>query len=572
MKHLCLLLFLITGLAFSGRAQEYFDIQNFDIDVRVNQDASIDVTEKISVHFFEPRHGIFRKIPFKYRLSSMPDDMLQAEIAWKSKGYRYTKIENISVKNFRSEVLDEGEYKTIKIGSKDKYVNGDQVYEISYRLVGAINFFLDFSEFYLNLIGNAWPVPIHKVHYKIRLYKPLDKAPDWFVATGSAGSREDISKSIFTGKQILEGDITQALRPYEGMTVGIRMPSGFLTKPDYKWMGKGWLLIPLLVLVFMYLVWRKWGKDLPVTVTTEFYPPDGISPSVAGYVIDGKLDRRDLTALIPFWGAGGYIRVEETEKKKFLGLLKDSEFTFIKVKDLPPTVPAFEKTMFDGLFDYGTEVRLSDLKDSFYTTMNSAKKSLESEISREGYYVKYTRTFSAVLPIAGIIILILSVVNLLSNYPLDILLWSSLGVSSLIVVIFGALMEKKTKKGTELYQRLLGFREFIKSVEKDRLKEFLKQDENYFDKVLPFAIVFNVADTWKDKLKGLEVPPPSWYSGYYAGHAFNTSNFMNSLDKGMDAMSHTFFSAPSSSGSSGGSFGGGGYSGGGFGGGGGGSW
>ena len=133
-------------------------------------------------------------------------------------------------------------------------------------------------------------------------------------------------------------------------------------------------------------------------------------------------------------------------------------------------------------------------------------------------------------------------------------------------------MAKKTKKGNELYQKLAGFKEFIKSVEQDKLKEFLQQDENYIDKVLPYAIVFDVADAWKDKLKGLDIPPPNWYSGNYA--TFNTYLFLNSLDHSMNQMSESFYSAPSSSGTSGGSWsgGGGGFSGGGFGGGGGGSW
>jgi uncharacterized membrane protein len=144
--------------------------------------------------------------------------------------------------------------------------------------------------------------------------------------------------------------------------------------------------------------------------------------------------------------------------------------------------------------------------------------------------------------------------------------------SGIIMFVFGLLMAKKTKKGTDLYKKLLGFKEFIKSVEKDRLQEFLKQDPNYFDKVLPYAIVFDMADKWKDKLKGLDIPPPTWYSGVYAGNNFNTLMFMNSLDKSMNAMTNTFYSAPRSSGSSGGSFGGGGFSGGGFGGGGGSSW
>jgi uncharacterized membrane protein len=76
--------------------------------------------------------------------------------------------------------------------------------------------------------------------------------------------------------------------------------------------------------------------------------------------------------------------------------------------------------------------------------------------------------------------------------------------SGIIIMIFGALMTKKTEKGNELYRKLAGFKEFLRSVEKDRLREFLKQDENYFDKVLPYAIVFDIAHTWKDKLKDLE--------------------------------------------------------------------
>jgi uncharacterized membrane protein len=84
--------------------------------------------------------------------------------------------------------------------------------------------------------------------------------------------------------------------------------------------------------------------------------------------------------------------------------------------------------------------------------------------------------------------------------------------------------------------------------------------------------VFDIAHTWKDKLKGLDVPPPSWYSGNYGTSNFNTAMFMGSLDHSMNARSSSVYSSPSSSGSSGGSFGGGGSSGGGFGGGGGSSW
>ncbi len=133
-------------------------------------------------------------------------------------------------------------------------------------------------------------------------------------------------------------------------------------------------------------------------------------------------------------------------------------------------------------------------------------------------------------------------------------------------------MTKKTKKGNELYMKLAGFKEFITKVEKPRLATFLKDDPGYFDTVLPFAIVFDVADKWKDKLKDMDIPPPTWYAGSYTG--FNTAMFLNSLDRSMNKFSESFYSQPSSSGgSSGGSWSsGGGFSGGGFGGGGGGRW
>lgn len=565
------LLLLVCG-AISANAQESFYIKDFKVSVQVEKTADIRVTEAILVHFTEQRHGIIRKIPFRYKITALPDSSDKAQQDWVYNGYRYTKIKDINVQHFDYQTSKDGDYESIRIGSKDKYVDGDQLYTISYTIVGAINFFEHHSELYLNLTGNQWNVEIRKADFSIHFFSPLPHNEKWFVATGEYGSKANKTNAKWTDDQTLEGKLLSPLSPYQGITAGVNMPGDYLKKPEYSMLGSGWLLLPVAVFILMFFVWRRWGKDLKVTVQTEFYPPGNVVPPVAGYVIDGKLDRRDLTALVPYWGAGGYLKVNETESRQLFGLIKNKEYEFIKVKDLPPSAYTFEKTMFDGLFYKGDSVKLDDLKNTFYTTMSKAKKDLETEIRREHYYVSFSRTLAILLPIAGLFILIPSVIQLFTDYPVDFLKWISFILASLPVLIFGSLMTKKTVKGTELYEKLLGFKEFIKSVEQDKLKEFLKEDPNYFDKVLPFAIVFDVADTWKDKLKGLDVPPPSWYQGYYAGNTFNTMNFMNSLDNSMNAMSSTFYSAPASSGSSGGSFGGGGFSGGGFGGGGGSSW
>jgi uncharacterized membrane protein len=282
------------------------------------------------------------------------------------------------------------------------------------------------------------------------------------------------------------------------------------------------------------------------------------------------LDRRDLTALVPYWGAGGYLQIKEIEKSWLFGLIKIKDYEFLKLKDLPETSMSFEKTLFNGIFASGKSVMLSDLKNVLYTTMNTARSQLKAEVDKGAYYEKHAGYNSILLIVLGIGIIIYGFGNLTGI--LEGTMWYAIALitSGIIILIFGIFMTRKTKKGTVLYQKLAGFREFIQLVEKDRLQEFLKQDEHYFDKVLPYAIVFDVADKWKDKLASLDIPPPTWYMGNYRN--YNTGMFMHSLDRSMNEMSKSFYSAPRSSGSSGGSFSGGGSSGGGFGGGGGSSW
>ncbi len=423
------------------------------------------------------------------------------------------------------------------------------------------------------MIGNQWDSKIDSVDFEIELPKALPDTPYYFVATGTFGSKENNTVTRWQSNKILYGHTTQSLNPYEGVTIGISFPNGFLIKQNYTLRGIWWLFLPGFIFIGMYLIWKKWGKDEEVTVQTEYYPPENISPAISGYIIDNKLNRRDLTALVPYWGAGGYLRINEIEKSSLLGIIKTKDYEFVKLKELPATVPQFEKTLFDGIFETGDKVKLSDLKNVLYTTMNKAKSQLQSEINRDDYYVPYSRGMGCAFPFLGILAAAIGFFALVDDWQEKLWLGVALIASGVILISFGIFMTKKTKKGTLLYQKLLGFKEFIKTVEKGRLQEFLKQDENYFDKVLPYAIVFDMADKWKDKLKGLDVPPPKWYSGYYAGNNFNTLMFMNSLDHSMNEMTHTFYSAPSSSGTSGGSFsGGGGFSGGGFGGGGGSSW
>lgn len=568
-----LIILFLSLFSQNLKAQQAFTIKHYDIDVKINKDASIDFTETLNVHFSQPSHGIIRAIQYQYPSQSLPAGIEKAERPMQTNGYEHTIIENIKIPGHKFTVQKGGDYVNIRIGSPDKLIDGDEQYVIKYRVLNAINFFKNRSEFYYNLIGSQWATTIDSAEFRVQLPAELADTPYYFVASGSYGSKENKTITKWTNNKLFSGYVIKPLSANEGLTVGIAFPKDFLIKPTYTFRGIGWLLLPLFVFIAMYFIWKKWGKDEAVILQTEYYPPANISPSVSGYVIDGKLNQRDLTALVPYWGANDFIIVNELEKSSLLGIIKSKDYEFIKVKDLPESALQFEKTLFEGIFKTGDKVKLSDLKNILYSTMNTAKSQLEREINQEDYYVKYSRGLGCFFPFLGILSAAIGLFTLVDDWSEKLWLGSALAVSGIILILFGVFMSKKTKKGTLLYQKLLGFKEFIKSVEKDRLQEFLKQDESYFDKVLPYAIVFDMADKWKDKLKGLEMPPPKWYSGNYGNGNFNTLMFMNSLDHSLNEMTNSFYSAPNSSGSSGGSFSdGGGFSGGGFGGGGGSSW
>ena len=79
------------------RAQEYYTITQYDVTIRVNKDASLDISEKIHVHFTEPRHGIIRKIPYKYEVQPLPANAQKADRQLESGGHTTTMVEDIKV-------------------------------------------------------------------------------------------------------------------------------------------------------------------------------------------------------------------------------------------------------------------------------------------------------------------------------------------------------------------------------------------------------------------------------------------------------------------------------------------
>ena len=159
-------------------------------------------------------------------------------------------------------------------------------------------------------------------------------------------------------------------------------------------------------------------------------------------------------------------------------------------------------------------------------------------------------------------------------FPLPVFV--SLGLSLTTVIAFSRAMPRRTGKGRRAWEQVAGLEEYIRRAEAGAIASAEKR--GVFEHLLPFAMIFGVADRWAEAFEGIYDVPPSWYQGQ-GRDLTSTAWIVSSLNSSSSRMQTAMYTAPRSSGSgssgggwSSGGFSGGGSSGGGFGGGGGSSW
>jgi uncharacterized membrane protein YgcG len=232
-----------------------------------------------------------------------------------------------------------------------------------------------------------------------------------------------------------------------------------------------------------------------------------------------------------------------------------------------------EEMVLRGIFSGGkTEVRLSDLENSFYQNLPAIKQYIFERLVKRGLYhsrpdkVRAAWRFGAFVMGAIIIALIvpLGVRYQLTPFPFI----AAALATTLIVYLFGRIMPARTTAGARTLERLLGFEEFLSRVEKENYERVVKTPE-MFERYLPFAMAFGVERKWARAFQDIYRQPPKWYVGSNSS-AFDFNRFSHSMSDLSSRAGSTMASSPRSSSGSG--FSSGGSSGGGSGGGGGGGW
>ncbi len=564
------LIFFLILFAFTKdvKAANY-KINNFHSNIELTQDRKLDITEEIEVEFTIPQHGIYRYLPYIYK---QKDKTVFSKI----------KIINITDQNGKPinyTIENINQNKQIKIGDAQTTITGIHKYYINYIISSVV---LDYGfgpEIYWNVAGSQWLSSMPKVSATVS--SPYGK----IIKTQCYGCDSNFTdkEANFNGSKGLT--IVAQIDPINNLS-----PINFFEENLYKILLIISYAVSLIPITFMFLSWLKKGRDkkyqsdniytnqensaqetvplfnrphLPLSYT----PINGLTPSEVGAIIDEKVDTKDIIAEIVELARLGFFNIKKIEIKGLFSI-KSSDYELIKNEKDNHQLNVFQTNLLDKLFDDNQSIKISELKNHFYTHLNSLREDLYNQLVSKKITeknidkVRLSWTLSTIfLNIVALCICFIISVNVLSAFSSIIILI----LAFIPCIIFARIMPRKTAWGYSLHRQAVGLKYYLN---KGKWRQDIAEKNLFLEEMLPLAIALGVVDKLAKDMKDLGIETPKYFQG------FTIATFSRDFNNFNSTLSTSLISSPTSNSSSwsGGSGFSGGGGGGGFGGGGGGSW
>lgn len=564
----------------AGASVNDFQFTSFDADYYLGADSegrsTLKIVEKLVAEFpnFNQNHGIERAIPRSY--DGHPTNLsIESVTDGGGKNLTYT-VNNDSNGNA-----------VLRIGDADKYVQGAQVYIITYTQRDVTKYFADTNadEFYWDINGVFWQQPFGQVTARVHLADTITSTFSKKIACYRGITGSTSTCDINTDGNVVTATASN-LRPNENMTLAVGFTAGTFSSYEPSLWDKlvGVWVVVLVVssvmgFILLFCLSYRYSRISNRTrelepVPVEYIPPKDTSVLTAAQI--GNDTRAETTAQIVDLAVRHFIRIIQIQEKS---LFKPAEYELEIMKSVNK-LTAEEKDFVTTLFGsstVGTKLETKTLKNNYslYSALRKNTQSLTKQIKGDyGLRAKVDNQTKSFQRIAAVLLAI----GLVTLSPLMIIA---------AIVAFGCswTLRPLTDKGLELRRYLTGLKKYIDVAEKDRLK-MLQSPEGtektgvkiknvndaklvrLYERVLPYAVLFGQEKEWNKELAVMYEEggsTPDWYVGHSAFNAAVFTSAMNDFSGSMNSY------GASSSSSSGGSSGGG-SSGGGGGGGGGGGW
>ena len=381
---------LLSGNAGEAFAADYsYTTEAFNVSVDITEKHVMKYDESITVDFLEPHHGIYRYIPIQKKFYDIDDIHI-----W---GGDYDESYEFTGEN------ENGTYgnEILQIGDAYRTYTGLKDYRIKYSLVCTKDEDEKKDYLSLDLLPTGWQTPIKSADIVMTLPSGIDW-DDLSLYTGEAGEKIDLSEdrehfevSYSKDGKTLEISAEDLPQGY-GITVQAELPEGYWKGVTSRKILEifAWI-VPLLMALFMGFTWLLNGKDPDVVKPVEFYPPDGLTPAEVGYIVDGKIDNKDLSSMLIYFASKGYLDIREKKNAK-------GSYELVKKRDIPDSEPTFAVRLFGGIFPYAEEVEgmeqtvdLDDLPTGFGDAVDCARNELKDMYDRGSRKMFTSRSRSA---------------------------------------------------------------------------------------------------------------------------------------------------------------------------------
>ncbi len=616
----CLLIISIF-LPLSASAEV---ILSYLSDIQVNQDASLNIVETIEINAEgkDVKRGIYRDFPTiyhdRYGLSVHVDFHI-------SEVRRNGELEPYFVNR-----LENGQ--RIYIGRENVILpHGLYTYTLSYQINRQIGYFSEHDELYFNALPHGWIFPVHSARVNVHL--PPDIPHEKIIGDGYSGKfgskKKDFNVRV-TETNTVAYTMTKSLRAFEGMTVFIKWPKGFVHEPTeaeilnyYIRDNSGTVagIVGLLV-VFLYFVfvWILVGLDpRKGTIIPRYGPPKGVTAAGAHYLINMNFGNESVAAVLTSMATKGYLIIDVGDDKSYFFTRVTEDLSVLDPLERQVAQALFPRRRRTAKFDENNSELVLEIikmvKDDVQhkhlgVTFKNNKIYLNIAVVLSFVAIEVMFIYEKVnifLPILGCIagylffLFFKSVEHKKIGAVLGIMFTSFVWLMSitgqgygnlyfmaipllllLVGIIFTFLLKAPTKIGRNLLNELEGYKMYLSVAERELFEKNQPQaiTPEVYEEHLPFAIALGVEKQWGEILKSqfehLNIPldsyKPTWCNSNLSLD-FSHSNFSN-MGSNMSSVISSSSNPPgtSYSGGSGSSGGSGGSSGGGGGGGGGGGW
>lgn len=308
------LFFLIfSAFPFAAKAEER--VLNFAVIAEVQKDASMIVTEQITVNI---EHKIIRRgITHAFPIKEIYDDR-------KLRNYGF---ELLSVKldgkdvNYYEESA--GYYHGLAVGNKDRLApRGEHTYEIVYKTTGHVRDLPETDEIYYNVMGDIGAFPVDQASFTLHL--PDAGEESLLNVVGYTGSRgESGSDSILEGKNTVK--TTRTLLPGEGFTVAFAWKKGLVDLPSESFANmiganRTLTLLAIFAIILLHFMAARYYFNRPLrgAVVPLFSPPEGMTPGYAAALKAMEYTSTVLHADIIWAAVNGFLRVDARKAENII--------------------------------------------------------------------------------------------------------------------------------------------------------------------------------------------------------------------------------------------------------------